>query len=652
MDDVSCLDAPFGGAPHHTAALHALDRERYAEPTYRSPHLTSPSMHFQAPFNHPSAVPLHSHHCHTHPRHSMHPHYENHIIPSSTGQTHFPSVLHAERRSSGLSLPYELEFDYSATPSHFSASAPLFASVQSSSNGPSTSSVSSFAHNQVLMPDRESTKDPFPSSMMDEDFFLLHEDLGAVESSGLMQKIDSVWLQAQTVGQLEPRVRNVHLGALSIEALHSLVSLLNRLRASRAARQTPRTAFTSSSATLSSSAMNSVSNNPSLSTAYSSNVNGHGFKEIALHHPESEVAPQNASTIYSFLALSASSSSSHQHHSNSNSSSSSSVNPHSVPQQLLLSSTFPPPTSCSSSYPVLKDSEMHNDLKSSKRSGDRHQSSHSHSHSFFTSHSHSSSHSSGEPRFCTPSRLITVYSSKPFLITPIYLEKQYLSSRKALESMTMAERGTLCTVSVRFMGHAVENELFLVATDVCALLAVRKSNTAKALSSFSSIVSPSTTLEKAAMPVSCLHSTKGTSTHILSVLTLAGVSRLTAASRAILAPSVAHFLLSLARRLIKQSDFVVPIFDPLKPTITMQTAHLNPDSLFGSSSSSSSSSISTHENDNDEHDQAYEEPVNAPPRSRRRSRSPTRLTSETRSKKMARSHVDTDAKQERVKLEH
>ena len=162
-------------------------------------------------------------------------------------------------------------------------------------------------------------------------------------------------------------------------------------------------------------------------------------------------------------------------------------------------------------------------------------------------------------RFCKPSRLITVYPSKPFLITPIHLERLYVTSRKAAECMSDEEKAELATITVRWMGKPTAEELFLVATDVCALINIRKSNTAKTVAQFADG-------EKVSMPVHC-SSGKGSSTHILTVLTLAGVRRLLTTSRSVLATSLLDYLTRIAVHL-QHFPHYVPVNDPLKPTVT------------------------------------------------------------------------------------
>ena len=162
-------------------------------------------------------------------------------------------------------------------------------------------------------------------------------------------------------------------------------------------------------------------------------------------------------------------------------------------------------------------------------------------------------------RFCKPSRLITVYPSKPFLITPIHLERIYVTSRKAAECMSDEEKAELATITVRWMGKPTADELFLVATDVCALINIRKSNTAKTVAQFADG-------EKVSMPVHC-SSGKGSSTHILTVLTLAGVRRLLTTSRSVLATSLLDYLTRIAVHLQHFPHFV-PVNDPTKPTVT------------------------------------------------------------------------------------
>ena len=161
-------------------------------------------------------------------------------------------------------------------------------------------------------------------------------------------------------------------------------------------------------------------------------------------------------------------------------------------------------------------------------------------------------------RFCKPSRLITAYSSKPFLMTPIHLERQYVTSRKNLDGMSAEDKAELCTVTVRWMGKAAVDELFLVATDVCALINIRKSNTAKTVAQFSDA-------EKVSMPVHC-SSGKGSSTHILTVLTMAGVRRLLTSSRSVLSSALLDYLNRITQHIHAYPHYV-PVNDPTKPSV-------------------------------------------------------------------------------------
>ena len=161
-------------------------------------------------------------------------------------------------------------------------------------------------------------------------------------------------------------------------------------------------------------------------------------------------------------------------------------------------------------------------------------------------------------RFCKPSRLITAYSSKPFLMTPIHLERQYVTSRKNLDGLTTDERAELCTVTVRWMGRPLVDELYLVATDVCALINIRKSNTAKTVAQFSDA-------EKVSMPVHC-SSGKGSSTHILTVLTMTGVRRLLTSSRSVLSSALLDYLNRITAHIHAYPHYV-PVNDPTKPSV-------------------------------------------------------------------------------------
>lgn len=169
-------------------------------------------------------------------------------------------------------------------------------------------------------------------------------------------------------------------------------------------------------------------------------------------------------------------------------------------------------------------------------------------------------------RSCRPSQLITKYSNLPIVTTTLYLQKRFVTAKKALDALSDEERLSLTPLTVRWMGSSRSiNELYVVATDICALINIRKSNTAKAISIFSSNVD---CMEKASMPVETM---KGVNTHILTVLSLAGVRRLLANSRAQLASAVLHYIVTTAQKIVMQPNFD-PVSDPTQPTLLPNSA--------------------------------------------------------------------------------
>ena len=86
----------------------------------------------------------------------------------------------------------------------------------------------------------------------------------------------------------------------------------------------------------------------------------------------------------------------------------------------------------------------------------------------------------------------------------------------------------MVTVNIRVMGGPALSDLYFVAADISQLIHSRKSNIAKAVSVF-------TDEERARCSVVCPRSNNTQSTHILTVLTMAGVRRLLHSSRSTIA---------------------------------------------------------------------------------------------------------------------
>ena len=373
-----------------------------------------------------------------------------------------------------------------------------------------------------------------------------------VAPSALLSHLNSLYVAMSSVGLLPPVCEQVHLGVVEAGQFRALMELLHavqrRCNQPDAAEQTgkggPEGATASGQAHANAATRSAAAAVVAVaavaaddSTLVSStSLDGDGLPTFSSLYPPASSSHQPTSPVYAADAvLSPPSSRSdalglQQQHSSSSSSSTSSAS---------SSPVSSPPAAPSSSRVRAVRSSVFSSSSSSGR-GDR---------------------DSGvdRERFCKPSRLITVYPSKPFLITPVHLERIYVTSRKAAECMSDEEKAELATITVRWMGKPTAEELFLVATDVCALINIRKSNTAKTVAQFADG-------EKVSMPVHC-SSGKGSSTHILTVLTLAGVRRLLTTSRSVLATSLLDYLTRIAVHL-QHFPHYVPVNDPLKPTVT------------------------------------------------------------------------------------
>ena len=89
------------------------------------------------------------------------------------------------------------------------------------------------------------------------------------------------------------------------------------------------------------------------------------------------------------------------------------------------------------------------------------------------------------------------------------------------------------------------SEIFLVAKDLCTLIHTRKGNVAKSIGGFAD-------WEKARMAVLCPRSNGSVSTHILTVLSMAGMYRLLNASRSPLAPVIMKVLYEVINSLFDE----------------------------------------------------------------------------------------------------
>jgi len=143
------------------------------------------------------------------------------------------------------------------------------------------------------------------------------------------------------------------------------------------------------------------------------------------------------------------------------------------------------------------------------------------------------------------SRLLTHVNKKPSHVLPFVIHRSQLPHNfdhlvnSAASSTTQPPTPSgqppappsgsdMVTVNIRVMGGPALADLYFVAADISQLIHSRKSNIAKAVSVF-------TDDERARCSVVCPRSNNTQSTHILTVLTMAGVRRLLHSSRSTIA---------------------------------------------------------------------------------------------------------------------
>ena len=154
--------------------------------------------------------------------------------------------------------------------------------------------------------------------------------------------------------------------------------------------------------------------------------------------------------------------------------------------------------------------------------------------SFARNASDSSGEQSTSPRIdgLSSSRLLTHINKKPSHVLPFIIHRSQLppnfdhlvnsASSTAQPATPTAQPAAvpsssdMVTVNIRVMGGPALSELYFVAADISQLIHSRKSNIAKAVSVF-------TDDERARCSVVCPRSNNTQSTHILTVLTMAGV---------------------------------------------------------------------------------------------------------------------------------
>ena len=158
------------------------------------------------------------------------------------------------------------------------------------------------------------------------------------------------------------------------------------------------------------------------------------------------------------------------------------------------------------------------------------------------------------------SRLLTHINKKPSHVLPFVIHRSQLphnfdhlvnaASSSAQPSTSThqsaaAGSGDMVTVNIRVMGGPALDDLYFVAADISQLIHSRKSNIAKAVSVF-------TDDERARCSVVCPRSNNTQSTHILTVLTMAGVKRLLHSSRSTIALPLLAWLQDKVDQIVAQ----------------------------------------------------------------------------------------------------
>ena len=177
--------------------------------------------------------------------------------------------------------------------------------------------------------------------------------------------------------------------------------------------------------------------------------------------------------------------------------------------------------------------------------------------------SRSSVHSSHQSATSAPvqARLLLAYSKVPLCTLILQIPVRYVMSKD--NAPWQHPRGHCIPFKVRIMGSAkmapavhhrtrddatsalvstedmyrtsADSEIFIVAKDVCTLIHTSKGNVSKSVGGF-------TEWERARMAVLCPRYNSSVSTHVLTVLSIAGVDRLLNTSRSPLAPAILKVL--------------------------------------------------------------------------------------------------------------
>ena len=195
-----------------------------------------------------------------------------------------------------------------------------------------------------------------------------------------------------------------------------------------------------------------------------------------------------------------------------------------------------------------------------------------------TSSSSSSPSPSSSSSSSTPpqARLVTEFGKVPLSTLVLRIPHVYIMSKEDSDRLPSAQRDALLPMKVRIMGdlrvdqtprdgvrgyHGPETtarllphlrrhaamSIYFVAKDLCTLIHTRKGNVAKSIGGFHDH-------EKARMAVLCPRSNGSVSTHILTVLSIAGMYRLLNSSRSPLAPVIMKVLYEVVNALYTEEE--------------------------------------------------------------------------------------------------
>ena len=222
-------------------------------------------------------------------------------------------------------------------------------------------------------------------------------------------------------------------------------------------------------------------------------------------------------------------------------------------------------------------------------------------------------------------RLLLTYSKVPLVTLILRIPPVYVMSRDDHSAQSATSPQASIPLKVRIMGsvqstahdHTIASnrtpaslapikpqhrdvagsEIFHVAKDLCTLIHTRKGNVAKSIGGFAE-------WEKARMAVLCPRSNGSVSTHILTVLSMAGMYRLLNASRSPLAPVIMKVLYEVVDKLLddeagrRSKQLAEAEAEALRAAAASAEAEQDDASAASSttsaSASSSSSSLSLH----------------------------------------------------------